>query len=71
MISKITSDILEKIIIEIKKKNNLLKIHKNIVNPLICCIFKEIFPYILVLTSLILVIIILLVIILIKLMKTI
>jgi hypothetical protein len=71
MISKITSDILEKIIIEIKKKNNLLKIHQNIVNPLICCIFKEIFPYILVLTSLILVIIILLVIILIKLMKTI
>ena len=69
MINKLTSEILQKIILEIKKKENLLKIHNNIVNPLICCVFKELFPYLIVLSTFFILIIILLIIILIKLMK--
>ena len=69
MISKLTSDIIDKIIVEVKKKENILKIHTNIVNPLIWCIFKELIPFFLILSSLFLVIIILLIIILIKLMR--
>lgn len=69
MITKLTSEIIDKIIIEIKKKENVLKIHKNVVNPLMWCILKELFPFIILLTSLFIIIITLLIMILIKLIK--
>ena len=69
MIQKLTSEIIEKIIVEIKKKENVLKIHKNVVHPLMWCIFKELLPFIILLTSLFIIIIALLIVILIKLIK--
>ncbi len=69
MINKLTTEILEKIISEIKKKENLLKIHKNVINPIIYCIFKELFPYLIFIFSFFIIIVILLILILIKLIK--
>ena len=61
MIEKFTNEILEKIIIEIKKKENLEKINDNIVEPMIYYLLKKIYPYIIFLVVLIIIIIFLLI----------
>ena len=48
MIPKCTSELLEKIIIEIRKPNNMSKIHVNVIDPLIDYTFGKLYPYILV-----------------------
>ena len=45
MISKFASDILDKIIIELKKNENMDKIQINLIDPLIYYSFKRIYPY--------------------------
>lgn len=52
MISKFASEILDKIINELRKKKNMEKIHNNLIDPLIYYCFKRIYPY-LVVTSII------------------
>jgi|TARA_B100000963_G_scaffold362019_1_gene402127 hypothetical protein len=44
-ISKFTQEILNKIIDEISKAENISKIEKNIVEPLIMYTFKRLYPY--------------------------
>lgn len=48
MLPKFTSELLEKIIIEIRKPNNMSKIHVNVIDPLIDYTFGKLYPYILV-----------------------
>tara|TARA_Y100000385_G_C13106190_1_gene648033 strand:- start:2080 stop:2316 length:237 start_codon:yes stop_codon:yes gene_type:complete len=48
MISQFVSDILDKVIIELKKNENMNKIHKNLIDPLIYYTFKRIYPYLIV-----------------------
>lgn len=48
MITKITSELLEKIIEEIKKPENMSKIHVGVVDPLIHYTFNRLYPYIIV-----------------------
>lgn len=48
MINKITSELLEKLIDEIKKPVNISKIQKGIIDPLICYTFTKLYPYIIV-----------------------
>ena len=45
MISQFASDILDKMIIELKKNENMNKIHINLINPLIDYSFRRIYPY--------------------------
>lgn len=47
-ISKITKEILEKILGEIKKDENMHKIHSNLIDPLVGYTFTKIYPYVLV-----------------------
>jgi hypothetical protein len=66
-ISKITSILLDKVIVEIKREKNLNKIKDNIIDPLVHYTFHRLYPYILgtsiifILTFLIAVIILLLI----------
>tara|TARA_Y100000590_G_scaffold379385_1_gene447007 strand:+ start:480 stop:704 length:225 start_codon:yes stop_codon:yes gene_type:complete len=46
MLQKFTTDILDKILIEIKKDKNMNKIHNNLIDPLVSYTFKKIYPYI-------------------------
>ena len=46
-ISQFTKELLDKILVEIKKKNNMNKIEQNLVKPLILYTFKRLYPYIL------------------------
>lgn len=48
MINKITSELLEKIIEEIKKPENMSKIQVSILDPLIHYTFNRLYPYIIV-----------------------
>ena len=48
MITKLTSELLEKIIEEIKRPENMTKIQLSIIDPLIRYSFKKLYPYILV-----------------------
>ena len=64
MIEKFTSEIIDKIILEIKKKKNLQKINDNIVEPIIYYLLQKIYPFIIFLVILIVIIIFLLVILL-------
>ena len=48
MISKLSKDLLEKVIIEIRKPENMSKIHINIIDPLIHYTFDKLYPYILI-----------------------
>ena len=48
MITKITSELLEKIIDELKKPENMSKIHIGVVDPLIHYTFNRLYPYIIV-----------------------
>ena len=48
MLCKVTNDVLEKLINEIKKPENMSKIHNNIIDPLIHYTFDKLYPYILI-----------------------
>ena len=48
MITKITSEVLEKIIEELRKPENMSKIHVGLVDPLIHYTFNRLYPYIIV-----------------------
>ena len=50
-IKNFAKTILEKVIIEIEKKNNREKIEKKIIDPLIYYTFKRLYPYILLSSS--------------------
>ena len=52
MISKFVSDLLDRIIIEVKKDKNMDKVKQTIIDPLIYYSFKRMYPY-LVITSII------------------
>ena len=69
MISKFASEILDKILNEIKKKENMTKIHKNLIDPLIYYSFKRVSPYIFILFTIFILTFILAVLILILLIK--
>jgi hypothetical protein len=47
-ISQFTKELLDKILVEIKKKDNMNKIEQNLVEPLILYTFKRLYPYILI-----------------------
>ena len=44
-ISSFVSDILDKLILEIKKKENINKLEKNLIDPLIHYTFNKLYPY--------------------------
>jgi hypothetical protein len=46
-ISKFTKEILDKIIEEVSRPNNMAKIEMNVVEPLIMYTFKRLYPYLL------------------------
>ena len=46
-ISKITNDLLDKVISEIKKKENITKIQLNIIDPIVQYTISKCYPYIL------------------------
>ena len=48
MISKFTSDILDRLIIEFKKNENMTKIQNNLIDPLIYYSLRRMYPYLLV-----------------------
>ncbi len=48
MITKITSEVLEKVIEELRKPENMSKIHIGLVDPLIHYTFNRLYPYIIV-----------------------
>ena len=48
MITKITSELLEKIIEELKRPENMGKIHVGVIDPLIDYTFNRLYPYIIV-----------------------
>ena len=52
-LKKFTSDILERILKEVKKDENISKIHKQLIDPLISYAYKKINPYIITLFSII------------------
>lgn len=64
MIEKFTTDVIDKIVCEVKKKKNLEKINDNIIEPMIYYLLKKIYPYIIFLVVLIVLIIFLLIILL-------
>jgi hypothetical protein len=69
MISKITNELLDSLIIESKKKKNIDKIKINILNPIIYYIFWKIYPFFIILFIILLVILIIIIIMLILLIK--
>lgn len=48
MIPKLTSELLDKVIEELKKPENMSKIHLGVVDPLIHYTFNRLYPYIIV-----------------------
>jgi hypothetical protein len=48
MLCKLTEELLEKIVNEVKKPENMSKIHNNIIDPLIHYTFDKLYPYILI-----------------------
>ena len=49
-VSQFTKDIIDRLIIEIKKKENMGKIEQNLIEPLILYTFKRIYPYLLIIS---------------------
>ena len=47
MLEKVTNEIINKILLEIKKEENLSKLQMNIIDPLIHYTFSQLYPYIL------------------------
>ena len=60
MLGKLTSDIVEKLVVEFKKEKNRKKLEDNIVDPLVCYMLDRIYPYIFV-TAIIFVLLLLIV----------
>tara|TARA_B100000401_G_C52791070_1_gene713423 strand:+ start:695 stop:931 length:237 start_codon:yes stop_codon:yes gene_type:complete len=50
-ISQFTNELLDKVLNELKKKENMNKIENNLVEPLIRYTFKRLYPYILISSS--------------------
>ncbi len=50
-ISQFTNELLDKVLNELKKKQNMNKIENNLVEPLIRYTFKRLYPYILISSS--------------------
>ena len=50
MLKQLTSELLDKFIIEIKNKPNLQKLQINLIDPLIDYTFQRLYPYIIVIT---------------------
>jgi hypothetical protein len=50
MLTRLTSELLDKFIIEIKNKPNLQKIQINLIDPLIDYTFQRLYPYVIVIT---------------------
>lgn len=48
LIKKLTNDLLDKFIIEMNRKENITKVQRQIVDPLIDYAFHKLYPYILV-----------------------
>ena len=48
MISKFASEMLDKVIIELKKKENMSKVQDNLIDPLVYYTFSRIYPYLIV-----------------------
>ena len=48
MLNKITNELIDKIIFEIRKPANMSKIHINVIDPLIHYTFDKLYPYILI-----------------------
>ena len=48
MLCKLTEELLEKIINEVKKPENMSKIHNSVIDPLIHYTFDKLYPYILI-----------------------
>lgn len=46
-ISKFTKEILDKVIEEVSRPNNMTKIEMNVIEPLIMYTFKRLYPYLL------------------------
>ena len=69
MISKITNELLDSLIIECKKEKNIDKLKINILNPIIYYIFWKIYPFFIILFIILLVILIIIIIILFLLIK--
>ena len=68
-IDKIADNLFSKIIQIIKKNNNLKEIHVELVNPILNYTYKKIYPYIIILFSLLILIFILIIIILLLILK--
>jgi hypothetical protein len=66
----IGNELLEKFIIELKKKENVEKIHSNILDPLIDYIIQRMYPYIMVSCIIFLLILIFLILVSIMLFRT-
>jgi len=69
MLKNLTNEILDKILVEIKKDTNINKINNNITNPLVNYTFRRIQPYIISLFILLLLIFIIIIIILLLIIK--
>ena len=50
MLKQLTSELLDKFIIEIKNKPNLQKLQINLIDPLIDYTFQRLYPYVIVIT---------------------
>ena len=64
MIEKLTQDILDKIILELNKDDNMYKLRNNIIKPIIFQLYKQIELYIIIYSILFILLIILIIIIL-------
>ena len=69
MISKITNELLDSLIIECKKEKNIDKLKINILNPIIYYIFWKIYPFFIILFIILFVILIIIIIMLVLLIK--
>jgi hypothetical protein len=47
MLEKVTNEIINKILLEIKKEENISKLQINVIDPLIHYTFSQLYPYIL------------------------
>ena len=69
MLSKITSELIDTIIIECKKEEHIEKLKINILNPIIHYIFWKIYPFFIILFLILFIILIIIIIIIILLIK--
>ena len=69
MLSKVTSELINTLIMEFKKDENIDNIKINILNPIIYYIFWKIYPFFIILFIILLIILIIIIIMLILLIK--